>query len=90
MGSEMCIRDRSYFKLCKEVYAKVGMRQLDSDECVFVNCAQNIKGQPPLTVEHIIESGAFMTMDTVPEDQHGNEHDINLFGSSLLRLMHRV
>lgn len=59
----------SYFKLCKEVYAKVGMRQLDSDECVFVKCAQNIKGQPPLTVEHIIESGAFMTMDTVPEDQ---------------------
>jgi hypothetical protein len=26
----------SYFKLCKEVYAKVGLRQLDCDECVFV------------------------------------------------------
>jgi hypothetical protein len=54
----------SYFKLCKEVYAKVGVRQLDCDECVFVKYSQNIKGQPPLSVENIIESGAFMTMDT--------------------------
>ena len=59
----------SYFKLCKEVHGKIGLRQLDCDECVFVRCAQNIKGQPPLTTEHIIESGAFMTMDTVPEHQ---------------------
>ena len=49
----------SYFKFCKEVYAKVGLRQLDCDECVFVKCSQNIKGQPPLSVENIIESGAF-------------------------------
>jgi hypothetical protein len=59
----------SYFKLCKEVYAKVGLRQLDCDECVFVKYSQNIKGQPPLSVENILESGAFMTMDTVPENQ---------------------
>jgi hypothetical protein len=59
----------SYFKLCKEVYAKVGLRQLDCDECVFVKFSQNIKGQPPLSVENIIESGSFMTMDTVPENQ---------------------
>jgi hypothetical protein len=58
----------SHFKLCKEVYAKVGLRQLD-DECVFVKYSQNIKGQPPLTAENIIESGAFMPMDTVPEHQ---------------------
>jgi hypothetical protein len=30
---------------------------------------QNIKDQPLLTAEHIIESGAFMTMDTVPINQ---------------------
>ena len=59
----------SYFKLCKEVYTIVGLRQLDCDECVFVKYFQNIKGQPPLTAENIIESEAFMTMDTVPEDQ---------------------
>jgi hypothetical protein len=58
-----------FFKLCKEVYAKVGLRQLDCDECVFVKYSQNIKGQPPLSVENIIESGAFMTMDTVPKNQ---------------------
>jgi hypothetical protein len=42
----------SYFILCKEVYAKVGLRQLDCDECVFVKKknSQNIKGQPPLSV----------------------------------------
>ena len=56
----------SYFKLCKEVYRKVGLRQLECDECVFVKYAQNIKGQPPLTAEHILESGAFATMETVP------------------------
>ena len=59
----------SYYKLCKEVYQKVGLRQLDSDECVFVKYAQNIRGQPPLTMEKILESGAFMTMATVPESQ---------------------
>jgi hypothetical protein len=63
----------SYFKLCKEVYGKIGLRQLDSDECVFVKYTQNIKGHVKytqnLTAEHIIESGAFMTMDTVPEHQ---------------------
>lgn len=59
----------SYFKLCKEVYHKVGLRQLDSDECVFVKYVQNIKGQPPLTAEKILESGAFMTMETVPTSQ---------------------
>jgi hypothetical protein len=59
----------SYFKLCKEVYGKIGLRQLDCDECVSVKYSQNIKGQPPLTAENIIESGAFMTMDTVPEHQ---------------------
>jgi hypothetical protein len=59
----------SYFKLCKEVYHKVGLRQLDCDECVFVKCSQNIKGQPSLTTENIIESVAFITMDTVPPTQ---------------------
>jgi hypothetical protein len=30
----------SYFKLCKEVYGKIGLRQLDCDECVFVKYSQ--------------------------------------------------
>jgi hypothetical protein len=36
---------------------------------VFVKYAQNIKGQPPLTTEQILESGSFMTMETVPKSQ---------------------
>ena len=59
----------NYFRLCKEVYAKCGLKQLESDECVFLKCAQNIKGQPPLTAEAILESGAFHTMTIVPIDQ---------------------
>jgi hypothetical protein len=59
----------NYFRLCKEVYAKCGLKQLESDECVSLKCAQNIKGQPPLTAEAILESGAFHTMTIVPIDQ---------------------
>ena len=55
--------------MCKEVYAKCGLKQLESDECVFLTCAQNIKGQPPLTAEAILESGAFHTMTMVPSDE---------------------
>ena len=42
---------------------------LESDECVFYRYAQNIKGQPPLTVENLIESGGFHTMPIVPPEQ---------------------
>ncbi len=56
-----------YFKLFKEVYAKVGLHQLDFDGCVFVKYSQDIKAQPPLSVENTLESGAFKTMDTVPK-----------------------
>ena len=59
----------NYFRLCKEVYAKCGLKQLESDECVFMKYAQNIKGQSPLTPEGILESGTFCTMSTVPKDQ---------------------
>jgi hypothetical protein len=59
----------NYFPLCKEVFAKCGLKQLESDECVFLKCDQNIKGQPPLTAETILESGAFHTMTNVPIDQ---------------------
>ena len=45
------------------------LRQLDCDECVFVKYSQNIKGQPPQSVKNIMESGAFMTMDTVLKNQ---------------------
>jgi hypothetical protein len=37
----------SYFKLCKEVYAKVGLRQLDCDECVFREIFSKHQGAPP-------------------------------------------
>ena len=74
-----CVSKRQFMVQCKrrsptsnyarKYMLKVGLRQLDCDECVLVKYSQNIKDQPPLTAEHIIESGAFVTMDTVPEHQ---------------------
>ena len=59
----------AFYRLCKEVYTKCGLKMLESDECVFYRYAQNIKGQPPLTVENLIESGGFHTMPIVPREQ---------------------
>jgi hypothetical protein len=60
---------RAYYKLCQEVYSKCGLRQLKSDECVFVRYANNIKGAPDLTTDDLLERGAFETMETVPPEQ---------------------
>ena len=59
----------AYFKLCKEVYTKVGMKQLHSDECVFVRYENNIIGNPKLNIEDLLESGHFRTMPIVPEHE---------------------
>ena len=61
---------RAYFLLCKEVYTKCGLTQLQSDECVFIRYVQNIKGAAALTPEDTINRGLFQaTRDTVPLDQ---------------------
>lgn len=61
---------RAYFLLCKEVYTKCGLTQLQSDECVFIRYVQNIKGAAALTPEDTIDRGLFQaTRDTVPLDQ---------------------
>ena len=57
----------AYYKLCREVYTKVGMTQLKSDECIFVRYENNIIGNPPLNIEDLLESGYFRTMPIVPE-----------------------
>ena len=59
----------AYYKLCREVYTKVGMTQLKSDECIFVRYENNIIGNPPLNIEDLLESGYFRTMPIVPEHQ---------------------
>ena len=60
---------RAYYKLCQEVYTKCGLRQLKSDDCVFVRYENNIKGAPNLTTDDLLERGAFHTMETVPPEQ---------------------
>ena len=58
----------AYFKLCKEVYTKVGMKQLHS-ACVFVLYEKNIIDNPKLNIEDLIESGHFRTMPVVSEHE---------------------
>ena len=41
----------AFFKLCREVYTGVGYRQLQSDECVFVRYAVNVKKGSKTTKE---------------------------------------
>ena len=53
----------------KEVFTKVGMKQLQSDEYVFVRY-DNIIGNPLLNVEDILESVPFRTTPVVPAHKH--------------------
>ena len=63
----LCQSPRAYYLLCKEVYAAAGLRQLKSDECVFVRLENNIKGaQASLSSEDVLKHGYFQTMKNVP------------------------
>jgi hypothetical protein len=66
-----CLRlkkDNLWYRFHISNFAREFITKSACDECVFVKYSQNIKGQPPLTAENIIELGAFMTMDTALED----------------------
>jgi len=57
---------RQYYMLCREVYQKAGMKQLQTDECVFTRYVSNIIGQPSLTNEDLFVNGEFLNMEIVP------------------------
>jgi len=52
--------------LCREVYQKAGMKQLQTDDCVFTRYVFNIIGQPLLTNEDLLVNGKFLNMEIVP------------------------
>ena len=54
---------RQYYMLCREVYQKAGMKQLQTDECVFTRYVSNIIGQPSLTNEDLLVNGKFLNME---------------------------
>ena len=60
---------RCYYLLVKDVYTKCGLRQLESDECVFVVMRQNVKGQPELTAEGLCDAQVFEQLDHVPKEK---------------------
>ena len=53
--------------LCREIYKKAGLKQLQTDECVFISYVSNIIGQQELTNEDLLINGKFLNMDVVPE-----------------------
>jgi hypothetical protein len=59
----------SFFLLCQDEYVKCGLTQLKSGECVFVKYVNNIKGDPPLNLDNILDHGMFDTMTELPIDQ---------------------
>ena len=56
---------RQYYMLCREVYQKAGLKQLQTDECVFIRYVSNIIGQPSLTNEDLLVNGKFINMEIV-------------------------
>jgi len=54
------------FHICREVYQKAGIKQLQTDECVFTRYVSNIIGQPLLTNEDLPVNGKFLSMEIAP------------------------
>ena len=57
---------RQYYMLCREVYQEAGLKQLPTDECVFIRYVYNIIGQPSLTNENLLVNDKFLNMEIVP------------------------
>jgi len=55
-----------YYMLCREVCQKAGMKQLQTDECVFTRYVSNIIGSPLLTNEDLLVKGKFLTLEILP------------------------
>jgi hypothetical protein len=61
---------RKFFLLAKEVYLASGLRQLASDNCVFVRFEFNVLDQSgPVDNEHVFLSGGFNNMPIIPEHE---------------------
>jgi len=57
---------RQYYMLCREVYQKAGMKQFQTEECVFTRYVSNIIGSPSLTNEDLLVKGKFLNMEILP------------------------
>jgi len=51
------------YMLCREVYPKADLKQLQTDECLFIRYVSNIIGQQELTNdEDLLIKGKFLNM----------------------------
>jgi hypothetical protein len=48
---------RQYYMLCRALYQKAGLKQLQTDECMFIRDVYNIIGQQELTNKDLLING---------------------------------
>jgi len=61
---------RQYYMLCREVYQEASLKQLQTDERVFIRYVSNIIRQPSLTHEDLLVNCKFLNMEIVPMPMH--------------------
>ena len=67
----LCASSRYFFLLAREVYTeKAGLRQLQSDQCVFVRFVSNVKGSNvDLSNDDLLANGYFRQMPFIPPEE---------------------
>ena len=67
----LCASSRHFFLLAREVYTeKAGLRQLQSDQCVFVRFVSNVKGSNiDLSNDELLANGYFRQMPFIPPEE---------------------
>ena len=65
---------RQYHMLCRALYQKAGLKQLQTDDCMFIRDVYNIIGQQELTNKDLLINGKFLntveTSDVVSDQMH--------------------
>jgi len=57
---------RQYYMLCREVYQKSGMKQLQTDKYVFTHYISDIMRPPSLTSEDLLVTSGYINIEIVP------------------------
>jgi len=75
---------RQYYMLCREVYQKAGLKQLQTDECVLIRYVSKIIGQRELTNEVLLINGRFLKGDVVPNKMRVDRSCCHPVGAMIL------
>ena len=76
---------RQYNILCREVYQN-GLKQLQTDKCVFIRYVSDIISQPSLTDEDLLVNGKFLHMEIVPMPKRVYKSGCHPFAAMILMI----